>query len=334
MIPPLEPLYAAGSGALIASIIAVLKDMTADAEAQLADARKAEMNAQHNYELLKQAITDDMNNQKKDKAAATEAKAAAEETKATAEGDLANVNKDLEEDKAYLDSIHQDCMQKSSDAELEALATAKKIIAEATAGATEEVYDASAASFIQVSSESRIKATGERVVDILRKMAERDQSASLAQLVSRVKVVLRAGTAFGDDPFAKVKGLIKEMIERLIKEAEAEASHKAWCDEEMAETKEKKDDLEANIEKYTVKIDKMTADIAMLKEEVKKLQAELAALAKSEAEMDKLREEQHAEFVRVKKELEEGVEGLQMALKVLRDYYAAEGDAHGKASGA
>jgi len=324
-------------------IIDVLKDMTADAEAQLADARKAEMNAQHNYELLKQAITDDMNNQKKDKAAATEAKAAAEETKATAEGDLANVNKDLEEDKAYLDSIHQDCMQKASDfeaavksrdAELEALATAKKIIAEATAGATEEVYDASAASFIQVSSESRIKATGERVVDILRKMAERDQSASLAQLVSRVKAVLRAGTAFGDDPFAKVKGLIKEMIERLIKEAEAEASHKAWCDEEMAETKEKKDDLEANIEKYTVKIDKMTADIAMLKEEVKKLQAELAALAKSEAEMDKLREEQHAEFVRVKKELEEGVEGLQMALKVLRDYYAAEGDAHGKASGA
>merc|ERR1719163_1325735 len=78
----------------------------------------------------------------------------------------------------------------------------------------------------------------------------------------------------------------------------------------------------------------MTADIAMLKEEVKKLQAELAALAKSEAEMDALRNEQHTEFVRVKKELEEGIEGLQMALKVLRDYYAKEDDAHGKASGA
>merc|ERR1719174_2066476 len=164
-------------------IIDVLKDMTADAEAQLADARKAEMNAQHNYDLLKQAITDDMNNQKKDKAAATEAKAAAEETKATAEGDLANVNKDLEEDKAYLDSIHQDCMQKASDfeaavksrdEELEALATAKKIIAEATAGATEEVYDA--ASFLQLSSESRAKLAGERVVDLLRNMAEKDHS--------------------------------------------------------------------------------------------------------------------------------------------------------------
>merc|ERR1719473_1624499 len=286
----------------------------------------------------------DMNNQNEELDATKKAKATAAETQATAEGDLANTSKDLAEDQAYLSMIHQDCMSKASDfeaavksrgEELEALATAKKIIAEATAGATEEVYDASAAaSFIQVSSESRIKATGERVVDLLRKMAEQDQSTSLAQLVSRVKAVLRAGTSFGDDPFAKVKGLIKEMIERLIKEAEAEASHKAWCDEEMAETKEKKEDLEANIEKYTVKIDKMTADIATLKEEVKTLQAELAALAKSEAEMDQLREEQHEEFVRVKKELEEGVEGLGMALKVLRDYYAKKDDGHGKASGA
>merc|ERR1719486_1507777 len=114
--------------------------------------------------------------------AAKKGQALAAETKATAEGDLANTSKDLDEDKAYLDSIHRDCMQKASDfeaavksrdAELEALATAKKIIAEATAGATEEVYDASAAaSFLQLSSESRVKATGERVVNLLQDMTE------------------------------------------------------------------------------------------------------------------------------------------------------------------
>merc|ERR1719487_3240624 len=167
-------------------IIAVLQDMLAEAEGQLADARKKEMNALHNYELLKQAITDDMNNQKKDMDAAKQTKAAAEETKATAEGDLANTQKDLDEDKAYLDSIHQDCMQKASDfeaavksrdEELKALATAKKIIAEATAGATEEVYDA--ASFLQLSSESRAKLAGERVVNLLRKMAEDEHSVAL-----------------------------------------------------------------------------------------------------------------------------------------------------------
>merc|ERR1719409_1091381 len=110
--------------------------------------------------------------------AAKTTKATAQETKASAEGDLANTVKDLDEDRAYLDMIHQDCMTKASDfeaavksrdAELEALTTAKKIIAEATAGATEEVYDASAASsFLQMSSESRVKVAGDKVVDLLR----------------------------------------------------------------------------------------------------------------------------------------------------------------------
>merc|ERR1719163_966493 len=171
-------------------------------------------------------------------------------------------------------------------------------------------------------------------VNVVRKLADTQQSASLAQLVSRVKAVLRAGTAFGDDPFAKVKGLIKEMIERLLKEAEAEASHKAYCDEEMAETKEKKEDLDATMEKLNTKIDKWTAEITKLKEEVATLQAELAALAKAQAEMDALRQKEHEEYVIVKKELEDGIEGITMVLKVLRDYYAKEGDAHGKASGA
>merc|ERR1719163_1709020 len=78
----------------------------------------------------------------------------------------------------------------------------------------------------------------------------------------------------------------------------------------------------------------MSARIATLKDEVVTLQAELAALAKAQAEMDALRQKEHEEFLRVKAELEEGVEGLGMALKILREYYAAEGDAHGKATGA
>ena len=69
----------------------------------------------------------------------------------------------------------------------------------------------------------------------------------------------------------------------------------------------------------------MTADIATLEEEVKVLQQEPAALAKSVAEMDKLRQDQREEFARAEKEPEEGIEALQMALQVLRDY-SAKGD--------
>merc|ERR1719217_1958206 len=114
-------------------------------------------------------------------------------------------------------------------------------------------------------------------------------SRSLLQLANNLRSLIREGLQTGDDPFAKVKGLIKEMIERLLKEAEAEASHKAYCDEEMAETKEKKDDLDTTMEKLNTMIDKWNADITKLKEEVATLQAELAALAKLQKEMDGLR---------------------------------------------
>jgi len=236
---------------------------------------------------------------------------------------------------------------KSRDAELEALATAKKIIEEATDGATEIVYDAAAAaSFVQLDSKSgfqvRVDQTNRRVVDLLQKLAADQKSPALFQLVQAIKSAVRISARVGDDPFAKVKGLIREMIDRLLAEANADANHKAFCDEEMAQTKTKKEDLEDTIDKLRTKIDKMNADIARLKDEVKTLQAELAALAKAQAEMDKNRAEEHEEYLRVKKELEEGIEGLGMALKILRDYYAEKGEdeaallqaPHQKATGA
>merc|ERR1719453_1813443 len=146
-------------------------------------------------------------------------------------------------------------------------------------------------------------------------------SAALAQLASKITAVLRFGAASGDDPFAKVKGLIQELIDRLVAEAAAEANEKAYCDSEMAKTEEKKSELEDDIAKLTTKIDKAAATSAKLKEEVKQLQAELAELAKLQAEMDKIRAEQHEAYLTAKADLELGLEGVRKALEVLRNYY-------------
>merc|ERR1719326_2145381 len=50
--------------------------------------------------------------------------------------------------------------------------------------------------------------------------------------------------------------------------------------------------------------------------------------------MDKLREEENAVYVKEKADMEQGVEGVKTALKVLRDYYAKDDKAHGAAEGA
>merc|ERR1719384_2046599 len=145
---------------------------------------------------------------------------------------------------------------------------------------------------------------------------------------------MRSSSETGDDPFAKVKGLIADMIAKLEAEAEADATHKAYCDKELAETNEKKADKEAEIEKLSTKIDQMSARSAQLKQEVAALQKALAELAATQAEMNKLRKEEHDVFVSEKADLEQGLEGVKLALKILREYYAKEDKAHAAAVGA
>merc|ERR1719395_173417 len=97
--------------------------------------------------------------------------------------------------------------------------------------------------------------------------------------------VVRVSSASGDDPFAKIKGLISDMISKLEEEAAADAEHKAYCDKELSENEEKEADKIAEIEKLTTKIDEWTSRSAQLKEEVAALQKSLAELAKSQADM-------------------------------------------------
>merc|ERR1719272_1865723 len=123
---------------------------------------------------------------------------------------------------------------------------AKKIIVEATS--------LSQVSFLQVSSNAGFSA-----VRSVRELAEKYNSKSLAQLASRMSTAVRSASGSEDDVFAKVKGLIRDMIEKLNKEAEEDAGKKAFCDKELSESNAKKDDKTAEVEKLSTKIDQMTA---------------------------------------------------------------------------
>merc|ERR1719160_574374 len=128
------------------------------------------------------------------------------------------------------------------------------------------------------------------------------------QLASRVEATVRYYGRNGDDPFAKVKGLIQDMIAKLLKEAQEEAEEKAYCDAEMAKT------------------DKSVSASTRLKEEVKELQSELLELEKMQAEMDKARKDAHAAYLESTGDLSKGLDGLRKALKVLREYYAKDAE--------
>merc|ERR1740123_650282 len=295
--------------------------------------RKAETTAKHNFEMLKQSLSDQLAADNKNMADEKASKAASAEAKASAEGDLANTVKDLADAKNSLKTTSESCMQTAADheetvksrtEELAAVAEAKKIITESTSGAVSQTY-----SFVQVGStmqlKTRLDLARAEVVTMVKKLADKHHSAALAQLASRMSAVMRFGTAGGADPFGKIKGLIADMISKLENEASAEATEKAYCDEQMTKTEAKKEELEEDMAKLTSKIDMAAAKSAGLKADVKELQEELAALAKEQAEMDKMRMEESADYAKAKTELEAGIAGVRKALGVLREYYGTAG---------
>merc|ERR1719471_1265447 len=244
---------------------------------------------------------------------------------AVATGDLDVTSKDLAEDINSLANLHQECMTKAQDFEAEtksrgeelaALAKAKEIIIEATGGA---------ASFAQLEQQRPARSEAVRMV---RDLARKTKSPALAQLASRMASV-RSG-----DVFAKVKGLIGDMIESLNAEAEQDATEKAFCDKELSETRAKKAEHETSIKKLSNKIDQATARSAKLKEEIAELQKGLSKLQASQLEMDKMRQEEKATFTASEAETSKGLDGIKLALKVLRDYYAKADAAHSSAGGA
>jgi len=202
---------------------------------------------------------------------------------------------------------------------LKALASAKEVIVEATGGAA-------AASFVQLASRKELHRY--EAVRLVRDLARKQNSGSLAQLASQMTAAMQS-----KDGFEKIKGLISDMIARLEKEAGADATKKAYCDKELAESNEKKSDKTDEIEKISTRIDRAAASSAQLKEEVAALQNELSKLAKTQAAMDKLRGEQKATFETDSAELQKGITGVQKALQILTEYYAQD-KSHDSAEGA
>jgi len=138
----------------------------------------------------------------------------------------------------------------------------------------------------------------------------------------------------GEDPFAKVKSLITDMIATLEGDAESAASHKEYCDKELAAANAKKADLTAESDKLSTKIAQDKAASAKLNEEVSTLNSELASMASAKAEADKLRSEEKASFDKNSAEMKAGIEGVKKALSVLKDYYAKGDKSHASADGA
>merc|ERR550514_559198 len=123
--------------------------------------------------------------------------------------------------------------------------------------------------------------------------------------------------------------MIRDMITKLMEEANEEAEHKGFCDAEMGTNKNTRDQKTEEVAELTAKAEKLSADIAKLGEEVALLGEEIATI---DAEVGKATAERTAEKEKNTATIAEAKVAQQAtmkALQVLREFYdkAAEATA-------
>jgi len=125
----------------------------------------------------------------------------------------------------------------------------------------------------------------------------------------------------------KVKKMIKDLIVRLMEEANAEAEHKGWCDTELSTNEQTRKEKTEGVETLHAEIDQLEASIAKLTEDISDLTKAVAALDQAMAEATKLRQEEKAENAQTIKDAGEAQTAVAQALTVLKEFYEKAGDA-------
>merc|ERR1719231_1721933 len=216
--------------------------------------------------MIEQSLSGEISHNSEKTSTATKAKASAEESQATAEGDLAETTKTKAADEDYSATLKTECetaasewaaRQASAKDEMAAIDKAKEILVSGVVAFVEsgskltKKADFDDDSESDAASEVRVK-----LVKKIQDLGKQFHSFGLMQLAS----------VAGSDPFVKIRGLIEDMIAKLLKEAQEEATQKAFCDEEMGKSKKSQAEKTMTLDKLNSRIDKAEARVAELTE--------------------------------------------------------------------
>jgi len=136
------------------------------------------------------------------------------------------------------------------------------------------------------------------------------------------RVLEAVATHASADPMKKVKKMIKDMIVKLLKEANKEAGHKGFCDKELAVNKHTRDRKTNQVETMTAEVDQLTARIAKTTEEISDLQTAVAELDAAIAKETEQRAAEKAKNEDTVKDAKNAQEAVAQALTVLKEFYA------------
>jgi hypothetical protein len=290
---------------------------------------KEEMNSKHAYDMLMQDLKAQIAQATQDRDEKAETKAKKLQAKADALGDLKDTTTTRDADVKYLADLTATCEQKASDFESRQQLRADEIIAiekaieiissNAVSGNADKHLPTllqTQNSFSQLRTDLNVQAQA-RVAQFLRSRAKQLNSRVLSSVAARVS----------DDPFRKVKKMIKDLITRLMEEANEEAEHKGWCDTELSTNEQTRKEKTEAVETLHAEIDQLEASIAKLTEDIADLTKAVAELDAAMAKATKLRTEEKATNTETIADSEEAQTAVAQALTVLKEFYAKAAEA-------
>jgi len=163
-------------------------------------------------------------------------------------------------------------------------------------------------SFVQLDSPT------DKLMQLLTSRAKTLHSAELAALAMKVR----------DDPFAKVKGLIDDMITKLEEQGENDATAKENCETDLAAATGDRETLLVDIAKTEANIVQKNMEIKKLKVENKEMAAENAELQSQLQEATDLRDAESVHNAQTLEDAEEGKVAVGKAITALRRVYGED----------
>ena len=149
------------------------------------------------------------------------------------------------------------------------------------------------------------------VMDLLHSQGTKLHSTLLIGLANQIKA----------DPFAKVKKLIQDLIERLLQEAADEANQKGWCDKATADAEQKRTYAVEKVAELNAQSAELEATIAKLSEELEVLGVEIPELEQKQEDATAMRKEEKSENQATVMEAEAGLEAVNEAIDILDKFY-------------
>lgn len=301
-------------------IIQTLEDMEEKAEDTLGDIRKKEVLQKNAFALVRAALQGEIAHNKDKLIAASQGKAAAQQDVEKADGRLVEIKATKSSDEEYVATLKMDCQGKAREWEARERSAKEEIAA--IAKASDILSKGVKASMVQVASTLHTQGHMERGDDhdatirsrlgvALQNLSDEHKSFSLTQLVQSA----------ASDPLGKVRGLIEGMIDRLMTEASEDATHEAFCQEEMSKSRKSQDEKQGKVDTYKTRMDEAATSIARLVASVKTLQGEIADIDQGTASSTEIRNQEHSEYVKASADFRLSAAAVAKAIEVLKSYY-------------